>query len=307
MTRLLDSLEKYLQVRRAYGFRTEGDEARLRNFVAFMETNRADVVTAKLAIEWATSAASQATWTGRLSPVRSFAKHLANFEPRTEIPPTGVFPQYRRPRPYIYSEAEIEALLDGMMSLPPATGLRRWTYHCCIGLLAVTGLRLGEAIRLRRSDVDLDEGVLTIRQTKFGKSRFVPVHPTTVSVLKAYAERRDASRERRQGEFFLVGEHGRHLHKQNVELVVIKCLRRMDLRGSAGTKGPRIHDLRHTYAVRTLVRWYRAGGDVERLLPVLSTYLGHTHTRDTYWYLTACPELMGHAVDRLESRWEVAQ
>ncbi|NGO55407.1 tyrosine-type recombinase/integrase, partial [Allomesorhizobium camelthorni] len=194
-----------------------------------------------------------------------------------------------------------------MMSLPPTTGLRRWTYHCCIGLLAVAGLRLGEAIRLRRGDVDLEEGVLTIHHSKFGKSRIVPVHATTVTVLGEYAERRDASSERRGSEFFLVGEHGGRLHKQNIQLVFIKSLRQIGLRGPAGSGGPRIHGLRHTYAVRALLHWYRAGEDVERLLPVLSTYLGHTHTRDTYWYLTACPELMSHAVMRLESRWEVAQ
>ena len=306
MTKLHDFLEAYLRTKRALGFKLKDDEGKLRNFVAFMDRRGATIVTGKLAIEWAGSSAGPATWAIRLSAVRTFARYLADLEPLTEIPPTGVFPQHHRPQPHIYTAKEIEALLSEIRRWRSRSGFGRWTFHCCIGLLAVTGMRLGEAIRLKRSDVDLDAGVISVEESKFGKSRIVPVHHTTASVLQDYCERRDASPARRLGDRFFVGERGKGLYKQRVEFVFIMSMRRAGLRGAVGTSGPRIHDLRHTYAVNTLLRWYEAGDDVDRMLPILSTYLGHTHTRDTYWYLSACPELMRHAADRLESRWEDA-
>ncbi|QND44637.1 tyrosine-type recombinase/integrase (plasmid) [Rhizobium lusitanum] len=302
MTKLHGSLETYLLTKRALGFKLN-DEGKLRNFVAFMDRRGATVVTGKLAIEWAGSSAGPATWAIRLSAVRTFARYLADTAPLTEIPPTGVFPQHHRPQPHIYTAEEIEALLSEIKRWRSRNGFGQWTFHCCIGLLAVTGMRLGEAIRLKRSDVDLDAGVISVEESKFGKSRIVPVHQTTVAVLRDYCERRDASPPRRLSDHFFVGERGKGLHIQRVELVFITSIRRAGLRGAVGTRGPRIHDLRHTYAVNTLLRWYESGDDVDRMLPVLSTYLGHTHTRDTYWYLSACPELMRHAADRLERRW----
>lgn len=303
MTKLLDFLEAYLQTKRALGFKLKDCEGKLRNFVAFMEARGANVVTGKLALEWAGSSGSSATWAIRLSAVRTFARYLADLEPLTEIPPSGVFPQHHRPQPHIYTAKDIDALLSEIRRWRSRNGFGQWSFHCCIALLAVTGMRLGEAIRLKRSDVDLDAGVISVEESKFGKSRLVPIHHTTTTALQAYCERRDASPARRLGDRFFVGERGKRLYKQRVELVFITSLRRACLRGAAGTRGPRIHDLRHTYAVNTLLRWYEAGDDVDRMLPILSTYLGHTHTRDTYWYLSACPELMRHAADRLENRW----
>lgn len=306
MSALNDALDRYLTMRRGFGFKLSTQELWLRTFVAFMAERGADVVTGKLAIEWAGGGCGPATWSSRLSTVRSFARHLANTDPRTEIPPNGVFPPQRRPRPYIYSDREIADLLAAMLALPPRDGLRRWTFHCYFGLLAVAGLRFSEATDLRREDVDLDSGVLTIRDTKFGKTRLVPIDTTTVAVLVAYARRRDVCPKRRANPYFLVGERGAHLSHDCIHRVFIAWTRQVGLRGPKSRKGPRVHDLRHTYAVRTLVSWYRAGDDVERLLPVLTTFLGHTHTRDTYWYLTASPELMRHAAMRLEARWEIA-
>ncbi len=305
MSPLIDALERYLRMRRGFGFKLETQELRLRNFVAFMGERGADVVTGKLAIEWAGGGCGPATWSSRLSTIRPFARHLANIDPRTEIPPHGVFPPQRRPRPYIYTDREIADLLAAMRALPPSDGLKRWTYHCFFGLLAVAGLRFSEATNLRREDVDLDSGVLTIRDTKFGKTRLVPIDPTTVAVLAAYAVRRDVCPKRRANPCFLVGDRGAKLHHANIHRVFIAWTRQVGLRGPTTRKGPRVHDLRHSYAVRTLVSWYRAGEDVERLLPVLTTYLGHTHTRDTYWYLSASPELISHAATRLEARWEM--
>lgn len=306
MSPLRDALERYLSMRRGFGFKLKSQSRMLANFVTHMEQQGATTITGKLALDWATGEAGPPSWPNRLSAVRGFARHLASTDPRTQIPPTGILAQTRRPAPHIYSEQEIASLLGAMLALPPAKGLRRWTYYCLLGLLSVTGLRINEALHLNRDDVDLDTGILTIRDTKFGKSRLVPIHPTTVDVLVDYARRRDVQRCRRISRYFFTGEHGGHLHHQNIHLVFCRLSRQIGLRHSDAARGPRIHDLRHRFAVCTLLRWYRTSEDVERLLPILSTYLGHSHTRDTYWYLSACPELMAHAVHRLEARWEAA-
>jgi integrase len=195
--------------------------------------------------------------------------------------------------------------LAAALALPPAKGLRRRTYHHLFGLIAVTGLRLSEATGLQRSDVDLKEGVLTVRQTKFGKSRLLPLHPTTCAALHRYAERRDRHLGSRCSPNFFVTERGCPLVKQYVHPVFLRLSREIGLRRPGDSTGPRVHDLRHTFAVRTLVGWYRKGANVEEKLPALSTYLGHTCVRDTYWYLSACPDLMQEAARRLDRRWEV--
>ena len=306
MSPLNDVLERYLTMGRAFGYKFETVEKRLRNFVAFMGERNAVTITGKLAIEWAGGGCGPATWSSRLSTIRSFARHAANTDPLTEIPPRGIFPPRRRPRPYIFTDREIGEFLAAMLALPRHGNFQRYTFHCFFGLLAVAGLRFGEAAKLRRDDIDLGSGIMTIRDTKFGKSRLVPIDPTTVEVLEAYAVCRDASPRRRASPFFLVGARGARLLHANIHQVFITWTRQAGLREPAMSKRPRIHDLRHSYAVHTLVRWYRTGEDVQRLLPTLTTYLGHTHTRDTYWYLTASPELIGHAATRLEARWELA-
>jgi integrase/recombinase XerD len=168
----------------------------------------------------------------------------------------------------------------------------------------VTGLRISEALDLRSEDVDLTEGILTIRGTKFGKSRLVPIHASTQKVLSAYASERDRFLVGRPASFFFVSRQGRPLEPSQVRRTFYKLSRRTGLRGASASHGPRLHDFRHRFAVETLVQWYRSNQDVERRLPILSTYLGHVHVSDTYWYLTACPELMGLVVKRLEKRWE---
>jgi integrase len=306
MNPLNDLLERYLSMQRGFGYKLETQEKRLRNFVAFMGERNAVTITGKLAIEWAGGGCGPASWSSRLSTIRSFARHAANTDPLTEIPPRGVFTPRRRPKPYIFTDHEIGDLLAAMLELPPHGSLKRWTFHCFFGLLAVAGLRFSEAANLRRDDADLGTGVLTIRDTKFGKSRLVPIDPTAVVALQGYAARRDASFKRQGSPFFFVGDRGARLYHANLHRAFITWTRQAGLRGPTMRNGPRIHDLRHSYAVRTLVRWYRADEDVERLVPTLTTYLGHTHTRDTYWYLSASPELIGHAATRLEARWEMA-
>ncbi|TIO73409.1 tyrosine-type recombinase/integrase [Mesorhizobium sp.] len=305
MSRLRTALERYVGMRQGLGFKYHGPARRLSDFVTFMEARGAETVTTALAMKWVTLIGRQPSWSIRLTDVRCFAQHLAHFDPMTEVPPQDAVPPARRAKPYIYTDAEITALLAAALSLPPANALRRWTYHCLFGLIAVAGLRHSEALDLRRDDVDLDQGILTIRETKFGKSRLVPLHATTVAVLSDYAARRDAHRVAPRSPYFFVAEQGGRLLHQYVHRVFWQLSRQIGLRQRGQRNGPRIHDLRHRFAVQALTNWYRAGEDVERELPVLSTFLGHANVRDTYWYLSAAPELMTHAARLLDERWEV--
>jgi integrase len=181
-------------------------------------------------------------------------------------------------------------------------GLRHRTYTTLLGLLLVTGMRISEVVGLDRDDVDQANGLLTVRLTKFGKSRLIPVHASTLRALKRYGDCRDRILPRLTTKSFLVGEHGRRLTVNVAEQTFVKLSHQVGLRGPLDRRGPRLHDMRHRFAVHTLLRWYRAGVDVERHLPVLSTYLGHVHPTDTYWYLSAVPELMRLVVRRLEQR-----
>ena len=307
MSPLRDALDRYIAMRRGFGYKLRCEAYLLARFVAYMERRGATIITIRLALDWATSEAKPPTWPGRLSVVRTFARHLSSTEPRTQIPPTDMLAARKRRTPHIYTDQEIGALLDAMLAVRSAKGLHRWTFYCIFGLLTVTGLRISEALRLKRDDVDLDAGLLTVRDTKFGKSRLVPIHATTVAVLSDYAKRRDALFTTQISPTFFVGERGRALNHSAIHLIFRTVARRLGLRRPGDAYlGPRIHDLRHSYAVATLLRWYRAGDDVEQRLPILSTYLGHSHTSSTYWYLSACPELMEHAARRLDARWEAA-
>lgn len=304
MSPLPDALAHYLSMRRAFGFKLVTQGRILNGFIAYMERQAAEIITARLALDWATQSGGPRSGPDRLSTLRGFARYVSITEPRTEIPPTGMLAPRRRRAPYIYSDAQVCSLLEAMLTLPPAASLRRWSYYAVFGLLAVTGLRISEALRLERDDVDLDAGILTIRETKFGKSRIVPIHSTTVVALNDYAARRDVHRQRRASAYFFTGDQGGRIYHQGIHLAFCAVSRQIGLRHGDAVTGPRIHDLRHRYAVSTLLRWYRAGDDIEQRLPQLSTYLGHSHVRDTYWYLSACPELMEHAALRLEARWE---
>jgi integrase len=303
MSKLRSALERYIRMRQGLGYKYDGPARRLSDFVGFMDARGAETITVLLAMEWVTQTGTQPTWAIRLTDVRCFAKHIAHLDPLTEVPPADAVPVARRAKPYIYSDAEITALLVAALELPPANALRRWTYHCLFGLIAVAGLRHSEALNLCRNDVDLDQGVLTIRQSKFGKSRLVPLHPTTIAVLRDYSARRDAHLAPPRSPYFFVTEQGSRLLHQYVYRVFWRLSRQIGLR-QKGHNGPRVHDLRHRFAIQTLISWYRAGADVEQQLPVLSTFLGHAYVRDTYWYLSATPELMSHAARRLDKRWE---
>jgi integrase/recombinase XerD len=300
------AVEDYINLRRSLGFKLQKAMTTLPDFASFLEQNGASHITIALALRWAQQdpAAHPVEWASRLSLVRGFARHWSATDPDTEIPPWKLLPHRpSRARPYIYSEDEVQRLLTAAQQL---TGdLRGPTYYCLLGLLSVTGLRVSEALNLRSEDVDLEKDILTIRGTKFGKSRLVPIHSSTRKVLSDYASRRDLFLARRPSVYFLVSRCGTRLDGARVRHTFYNLSRQTGLRSAFASHGPRLHDFRHRFAVETLVRWYRSGQDAERSLPILSTYLGHAHVADTYWYLTAYPELMGLAMKRLEKRWEV--
>jgi integrase len=279
----------------------------LRHFVSFMEQQRASIISTELALRWAQQPQDvhPAQWAARLSFVRSFARYWSATDPRTEIPPMGLLPyRTKRATPYIYSNDEILQILKAARNLPPSTGLRPWTYYSLFGLMAVTGMRISEVIRLDHADVDLKQGLLAVRLTKFSKSRLIPLHPSTVKKLKRYLHRRDELYPRHPTARFFLSNQGTPLTDCMVRWTFVKLSRQIGLRKVGDSFGPRLHDLRHRFAVTTLLHWYQTGLDVEQRLPVLSTYLGHAHVTDTYWYLSAIPELLALTKDRLEKRWE---
>jgi len=308
MSSLSTSLETYLAVRRGLGTQLARPEAHLRNFVEFMGEQQATVITTELALRWATGRAnvSAANWATRLGNVRRFARWLSANDPRTEVPPLGLLPErYRRRPPYIYSDKEVVLIVRQAVRLPSAAGVRALTYSTLFGLLAATGLRLSEALALDRDDVDLHAGVLAIRRTKFGKSRFVPIHESTRRALQRYSRQRDALVDCVRSPAFLLSESGKRVTQCSARYNFVVVSRAIGLRPPESEKrhgnGPRLHDMRHRLAAKTLVRWYEQGRDVERELPKLSTYLGHVHVADTYWYIEAVPELLQFAADRLRS------
>jgi integrase len=259
------------------------------------------VVTVESAVGWATlpAAGTGHWWAFRLSVVRGFASYLHALDPAHEVPPTDLLPsRAHRAIPYLYSQEEILALMAATDSL--RLPLRQATYRTLIGLLAVTGMRVGEAIRLDRGDVDLGQGVLTVRQTKFGKTRELPLHGSTVGALRAYTRLRDRLCPTRVTDAVLISPAGTRLLYTNVSHTFLDLVARAGLPRRAGRRRPRLHDLRHTFAVRTLLEWYRQGDEVQPRLPLLSTYLGHVDPKDTYWYLQAAPELLQLAAERLQ-------
>ena len=306
MTRLRDAVDEYIALRRSLGFKLRDMASDLTDFAAFLEQHAAPFITTALAVEWAMQPADHqpSDWAQRLGFVRVFARHWSATDPRTEIPAAGLLPfRPQRARPYLYTDEEIRQLLAATNTLSSTNGLRPRTYHSLFGLLVVSGMRISEAITLERQDVDLHQGLLTIRKTKFNKTRLIPLHASTRDVFIAYARQRDRLVPTPTSPAFLLTDRGRRLEISTVHRTFYDLSRRIGLRGPADHTGPRIHDFRHRFAVNTLIQWYRANEDIERRLPVLSTFLGHAHVADTYWYLSLHPELMQLATSRLERRW----
>ena len=303
MTSLRQAVEEYLAMRRALGFKLRLAGAGLDEFVCFAEQQGMDHITADLALRWAClpTGAQPPQWANRLSWVRCFARYCSATDPRTQIPAQELLPhRYPRRAPHIYRDEEIGQLLQAARELPSKTGLRPATYETYLGLLVVTGMRMNEAIHLDRGDVDLSRDILHIRRTKFGKSRDVPIHPSTHEALSRYRHLRDRTYPCPQTAAFLLSEQGNRLGEFSVRATFVKLSHQIGLRSPGDRRGPRLHDFRHRFAVTTLLGWYRHGIDVEQNLPKLATYLGHVHINDTYWYLTAVPELLQWASRRLE-------
>lgn len=302
MSALPTALNDYLAMRRALGFQLHDTERCLRQFVCFAQAEGAAFITTELALRWATqpTQALPAHRARRLGMVRQFAHYCHALDTRTEIPPVGLLPsQYCRKAPYLYSDEELERLLQAAQQLPSPTGLRAATYTTLFGLLIVTGMRISEPIALDRADVDLALGTLTIRCTKFAKSRWLPLHPTTGHALQRYAALRDRLYPPPTTPSFFLAEAGPRLTVNTVEQTFVKLSHRIGLRQPSESSGPRLHDLRHRFAIRTLLGWYRAGLDVEQRLPQLAAYLGHAHINDTFWYISATPELLRLAAERV--------
>ena len=308
MSKLREACEQYLQLRRELGYQLCGVARLLRSFVAFAEQEGAVHVTIDLALRWAQqpSGVQPSTWAWRLRAVRRFAVWLSASDRHTQVPPAGLLPGcYRRKRPYIYSDAKIEEIVRAACRITSPAGLKGRTLSTIFGLLAVTGMRVSEALALDREDVDLEEGVLRIRRTKFGKSRLVAVHESTRKTLADYASQRDRIVHRPTVEAFFLSEMGNRVKGGAARYSFAKVSREVGLRTATTNyrhgRGPRLHDLRHRFVVCTLLRWYRAGIDVEREMPKLTTYLWHVHVNVTYWYVEAVPELLELAARRLES------
>jgi integrase/recombinase XerD len=299
---LRQAAEEYLATRRALGFTLSTQGRLLMDFVAYCEQHAVATVTTDVALAWATGTArsrDRLWWARRLMVVRIFARHLQALDPATQVPPMDVLPHsYRRTTPYLYSPQQLSDLVQAAGRLRPR--LRGLTYAAVIGLLASCGLRISEACRLDVDDVDLDEGVLRVRASKFGKSRIVPMHATTVAALRIYAGRRDLLCPERTSAAFFLNSRGRRLDAANAAHTFVLVLDTAGIVVPPGIRRPRLHDLRHSFTVATLLAWYRDGGDVAARLPLLSTYLGHVDPKSTYWYLQATPELLAAAADRLE-------
>ena len=300
MSELADTAVEYLKLRRLLGHNLDEAHRLLPRFVDYLDSIEATTVTVDAAIAWATDGIDPATTVGarRIGIARGFARHMAGIDEHTEIPPLGMIPMKQRWRPpFLFTPSDIEALLATARSI--AWRLPAATHETLLGLLAATGLRVGEALRLEPTDIDRDQSVLVIRESKFGKSRLVPIMPDTLAALDRYIENcNHLLRAERTTTRLFISVRGAEL----IYPVVQQVFRRLCDTASIGVGAPhqpRIHDLRHTFAVTVLTGWYRNGDNIEVRLPALSTYLGHKDPRSTYWYLSAAPELLAHAARKL--------
>jgi integrase len=304
MKSLQDHLTEYIVARRALGTQLREPAKTLRGFIEFLKRKKAKFITLPLALEWSqqSQGVQRATWARKLSMVRQFARWLSVIEPRHQVPPPRLLNvRHRRNKPHIYSEQEITRLMTEATALKSPRRMKGLTLGTLIGLLAAAGLRPGEAAALENQDVDLQAGVLVIRESKFGKSRLVPVHKSVVTALEKYARERNRLFPLPCCSAFLVSDRGTPLDLSVVRRwfcqVSISCGLRKGLGGKRCGRGPRLQDLRHTFATKRLVEWYRTGSNVPLQMPKLATYLGHSSVACTYWYIEAVPELLKLATE----------
>lgn len=302
MTDLARHVQDYLRLRRALGFKLRRHGEVLPQLVAYLDAAGAATLTIELAVSWARlpQAVHPSTWADRLGAARGFARYLQTIEPATEVPPRDVFGARRyRPTPYLWSDADVRRLMEAALQIQPP--LRAATHEALFGLLSVSGMRVGEVIGLERDDVDLTGGVLTIREAKFGRSRLVPLHASASAALSSYAATRDRLCPKPRSRTFFISSVGTALLIHGVEHTFNQLTTSLGLR--TATVRPRLHDLRHSFAVNTLIGWHRSGADVGAHIAVLSMYLGHVNPAGTYWYLSAAPELMELAAAHLDGQF----
>jgi integrase len=300
-------LDRYLSVRRSLGYDLRTEERRLRRFARFADQEGAPHIDTALFLRWDASlpAATTSTRSARLSAVRLFAQWLSSIDPAHEVPPRGLLPdRSQRPRPHIYSEAEIASIIAAAKALPSIYGLRGLTYSTLFGLIAVTGLRISEAVALDHDDLDVENGVVRVRRGKLGKERLLPLDSTVVAQLVGYSAERDRLLGSAPDAFFVTCK-GTRLTDCSARYNFAHACQQIGLRAHQHYcrhgRGPRMHDLRHTFAVRTMINWHRTGKDPAREMIRLTTYLGHTDPNNTFWYLEAVPELLDLAMARVTS------
>lgn len=295
--------EEYLTFRRSQGFLMKIEGQLLLNFARYADQHHhSGPLSIELATRWARlpEKGSALYWAKRLDIVRGFSRYRSLFDSATEVPSVGLLgPSFRRTTPYIYSDEQICELLKATSQMRPRAGLRPKTYATLFGLLASTGMRVSEALKLTRMDVDFEQGVIRISSTKFYKSRLVPLHPSATSALKIYSDLRDAYHPKRKSDAFFVGEKGTGL-KEEALVSRFQRLRSMLWKWEEGQRPPRVYDLRHTFVCRRILQWYTEGVDVTKHMLALSTYLGHSEVKYTYWYLTGTPQLMALISDKFE-------
>lgn len=302
MKTLSQYLDDYLKLRRQLGYKMQSVEIMLRNFLFFAQQEGTDVIRTKLVLRWATRSKAKPMLSGhRLGAVRRFAEYVRAYDPRTEVPAQRLLPyRFRRRDPCHYSDEKVLDLIKAARQIDSANPIKGPAFGTLLGLLAVTGMRVGEALALDDGDIDFGKGLLTIRLAKGNKSRVIPLHASTISALRNYASIRDEVYPQRPSPAFFIWDGGERLVYDSVNrwFWLVAC--QIGLRKPGDQRGPRVHDLRHYFAIRTLLNWYRTDADVEARLPELATYLGHVHVRDSYWYLSAVPELLQLATQRLE-------
>jgi integrase/recombinase XerD len=303
MKSLSRHLEDYLALRRRLGFKLRNTEGLLRQFIRFGKENGASDVTTQVVVSWATQRrqSEPVTIAARYRTARLFALYLSTLGGHVEVPPAGLLPCRKdRKSPYIYSDREVIDLMRAAAKLPSPKRLRGPTLSTLIGLLAATGMRVGEAIGLDRSNVDLPNAMLIIEHAKGDRTRLVPIHASTCKALGRFGRLRDRLCPQAKSRSFFISERGTRLNDNRVRAWFATVSRHIGLRGPHDSRGPRLHDLRHRFTVKALLRWYRTNKDAEVHMPELSTYLGHLHVSGTYWYLSAVPELLQQATRRWE-------
>jgi integrase len=302
MSGLQAHVDEYLRLRRALGFKLREDERTLSQLVGYLEAAGVTTVTTDLAVRWARLPVGvhPNQWAKRLRIARGFAAYLQTVDPTAEIPPPDVFPVRRqRATPYLFSHEDICRLMAEARRLRHP--MRAASYEALFGLLAVSGMRIGEALALQREDVDLDAGLITIRKAKGDRARLVPLHPTAADALRRYVSERDRLCPKPRSSAFFISSAGTPVLGVSLRATFREITTRIGIR--TAEVRPRVHDLRHRFAVQTLIDWYRSGVNIDEHISTLSTYLGHISPADTYWYLSASPELMALAAERVHDRF----